>query len=97
MPWSLTKGRVTTDRSREELHTCTHPSPHTKQVHVVLSDVASNEVNAEDDVSSGDEADFEDEEDFQTQTMRRSGIHPNLSECCRCVGECVIVRLVGVL
>ena len=33
----------------------------------------------------------------QTRTMRRSGIHPNLSECCRCVGECVCVRLVRVL
>ena len=39
-------------------------SPHTKQVHVVLSEVASNEVNVDDDVSSGDEADFEDEEDL---------------------------------
>jgi len=62
--WSFTKGRVTTDRSRKELHTCTHPSPHTKQVHVVLSEVASNEVNVDDDVSSGDEADYEDEEDL---------------------------------
>jgi len=39
------------------------PSPRTKQVHVVLSEVASNEVNVDDDVSSGDE-DYEDEEDL---------------------------------
>ena len=44
-------------------HVSLPPSPRTKQVHVVLSEVASNEVNVDNDVSSGDE-DFEDEEDL---------------------------------
>jgi len=59
--WSFTKGGITTDRNYTRLFTPL--SPHTKQVHVVLSEVASNEVNVDDDVSSGDE-DFEDEEDL---------------------------------
>ena len=96
---SLTKGRITTDRSWKAPHTHAHtlftPFPPTKQVHVTLSEAASNEVNVDDDVALV----FWGWGGFvrHRQWGGVGNIHLNLSECCRCVGEWVCVGVVRIV